>query len=101
MKTKYLYNCVVLITLLLTDCVPIQAPDPTPSHPLLPTAVPVTEPTNSEPTTADPTPGEIIGPGFIQLGDLTMEIYERIMKAAGVIDRVRLYQRQSGHIYQT
>lgn len=83
MKTKYLYNCVVLITLLLTDCVPIQAPDPTPSHPLLPTAVPVTEPTNSEPTTADPTPGEIIGPGFIQLGDLTMEIYERIMKAAG------------------
>ncbi|MDY0126012.1 MAG: hypothetical protein RBS09_07455, partial [Anaerolineaceae bacterium] len=81
MKTKHLCLCVVLITLLLSACVPIQAPSPKPPQPLAPTPIPVTLPTATDATTNYPTPGEVNGPEVVQLGDLTMEIYERITKA--------------------
>jgi len=79
MKIKNLYTCVVLITLLLSACVPIQAPAPTPSQPLTPTPMPVTLPTATVSSTNYPTPGEVNGPEVVQLGDLTMEIYEKSM----------------------
>jgi ABC-type transport system substrate-binding protein len=78
MKTKKPYIYAVLITVLLSACVPIQAPDPTPTQALLPTAPPIIEPTGDSPTTTDPMPGEVSGPEVVQLGDLTMEVYERI-----------------------
>jgi len=81
MKIKNLYTCVVLITLLLSACAPIQAPAPTPSQPLTPTPMPVTLPTATVSSTNYPTPGEVNGPEVVQLGDLTMEIYELILKA--------------------
>ncbi len=81
MKTKHLCLCVVLITLLLSACVPIQGPSPKPPQPLAPTPIPVTLPTATDATTNYPTPGEVNGPEVVQLGDLTMEIYERITKA--------------------
>ena len=80
MKTRHLFVCIVLVTLLLTACVPIQAPAPTPSQPLMPTPVPVILPTATDPSTNCPTPGAVSGPEVVQLGDLTMEIYERILK---------------------
>lgn len=76
MKTKNLCTCVVLTTLLLSACVPIQAPDPTPTQPLFPTAVTVTQPIDTDPIYV-----EVNGPEVVQIGDLTMEIYERISKA--------------------
>lgn len=81
MKIKNLYTCVVLITLLLTACVPIQAPAPTPSQPLTSTPMPVILPTATDSSTTYPTPGDANGPEVVQLGDLTMEIYERLLKA--------------------
>ncbi|MDD3473580.1 MAG: hypothetical protein PHS86_12415 [Syntrophaceae bacterium] len=78
MKTKKPYIYAVLITVLLSACAPIQDPDPTPTQALLPTALPIIEPTGDSPTTTDPMPGEVSGPEVVQLGDLTMEVYERI-----------------------
>lgn len=43
--------------------------------------MPVTLPTATDATTSYPTPGAVNGPEVVQLGDLTMEIYERITKA--------------------
>lgn len=79
MKTKNLYICAVLTTLLLSACVPIQAPGTTTTQPLLPTALPITEPTDAEPTTVRPTPTYTSGPEVFYFGDLTMEIYEKSM----------------------
>ena len=76
MKTRKPYIYAVLITFLLSACVPIQAPDPTPSQPLLPTAAQVTELTTTDSAGSTPTPGEVTGPEVVQLGDLTMEVYE-------------------------
>ena len=70
--------CVFLTTLLLSACVPTQAPDTSPTQPILPTATPIIGPTSDSPMTTDPTPGEVSGPEVVQLGDLTMEVYERI-----------------------
>lgn len=81
MKTKKLCACVVLFTLLLSACVPMQAPATTPTQPLLPTDLPVTLPTETDSTTTYSVPGKVNGPEVVQLGDLTMEIYERILKA--------------------
>jgi len=81
MNIKNLCTCVVLITLLLSACVPIQAPSPTPTQPILPTVPPITGLTDVRPTTTDPTPDEVSGPEVVQLGDLTMEIYERVLNA--------------------
>ena len=78
MKTRRLYMCVFLTTLLLSACVPTQAPDTSPTQPILPTATPIIGPTSDSPMTTDPTPGEVSGPEVVQLGDLTMEVYERI-----------------------
>ena len=81
MKIKFTYTSVILITLLLSACVPIQAPSPKPPEALAPTPMPVTLPTATDSTTSYPTPGDASGPEVVQLGDLTMEIYERITKA--------------------
>ena len=81
MKTRKLSICVVLTTLLLSACIPIQAPSPNPPQPLAPTPLPVTLPTPTDSTTTYPTPGAVNGPEVVQLGDLTMEIYERVLKA--------------------
>ena len=81
MKTKHLCIFALFITLLLSACIPIQAPSPKPPQPLAPTPIPVTLPTATDATTNYPTPGEVNGPEVVQLGDLTMEIYERITKA--------------------
>jgi hypothetical protein len=81
MKTKSLFVCVVLATLLLSACIPIEAPDTAPTQHLLPTAAPIKEPTGDSPTTTYPTPGEVSGPEVVRLGDLTMEVYESILKA--------------------
>ena len=77
MKTKSLFICVALATLLLSACIPNQTPATDPSPPLLPTALPITEPTTAEPTTALTTPTYTPGPKIVQMGDLTMEIYEK------------------------
>jgi hypothetical protein len=76
MKTRKPYIYAVLITVLLSACVPIQAPTSTTSQPPLPTVVQLTEPINTDPTTTEPTPDEVSGPEIVQLGDLTMEVYE-------------------------
>src|SRR5690606_38923755 len=60
-------------------CLPIQAPGTTTLQPLLPTALPITEPTDAEPTTVRPTPTYTSGPEVFYFGDLTMEIYEKSM----------------------
>lgn len=79
MKTRKLSVCVVLTTLLLSACVPIQAPGTTTTQPLLPTALPITEPTDAKPTTVHATPTYTSGPEAFYFGDLTMEIYEKSM----------------------
>jgi len=79
MKTKSLFICVVLATLLLSACIPGQAPGTTTTQPLPPTALPITEPTDAEPTTVRPTPTYTSGPEAFYFGDLTMEIYEKSM----------------------
>ena len=81
MKIKFPYTSVILISLLLSACVPIQAPSPKPPEALAPTPMPVTLPTATDATTSYPTPGAVNGPEVVQLGDLTMEIYERMTKA--------------------
>jgi hypothetical protein len=43
--------------------------------------MPVILPTATDSSTTYPTPGAANGPEVVQLGDLTMEIYERILKA--------------------
>ncbi len=80
MKAKRLYFCIVLTTLLLSACIPNQTPAADPTQPLLPTDLPSTEQTSVEPTTARTTPTKTSGPEEIQLGDLTMEKYELILK---------------------
>jgi hypothetical protein len=47
-----------------------------PSKPLSPTPEPITLPTETDTTTTYPTPDEVSGPEVVQLGDLTMEVYE-------------------------
>ena len=79
MKTVSLFICVVLATLLLSACLPIQAPGTTTAQPLLPTAMPITEPTDAEPTTVRTTPTYTSGPEVFYFGNLTMEIYEKSM----------------------
>lgn len=79
MKTKSLFICIILATLLLSACIPGQAPGATTTQPLLPTALPITEPTDVEPTTVRPTPTYTSGPEAFYFGDLTMEIYEKSM----------------------
>jgi len=79
MKTNSLFICVVLATLLLSACIPSQAPGTTTTQPLLPTALPLTEPTDAEPTTVRTTPTYTSGPKVFYFGDLTMEIYEKSM----------------------
>lgn len=79
MKTNSLFICVVLATLLLSACIPSQAPGTTTTQPLLPTALPLTEPTDAEPTTVRTTPTYTSGPEVFYFGDLTMEIYEKSM----------------------
>jgi|GEM_PF-712114 len=79
MKTKRLYLCIVLTTLLLFACIPSQAPGTTTTQTLLPTALPSTEPTKVEPTPVRTTPTFTSGPEVVQLGNLTMEIYEKSM----------------------
>ena len=82
MNTKRILFCLVFPLVLLSACIVTRTSDPEPTQTLSPTAVPVTEPINIDPTTTDPTPGEDSGPEVIQLGDLTMEVYERILKAS-------------------
>jgi hypothetical protein len=43
--------------------------------------MPVILPTATDSSTTYPTPGDANGPDVVQLGDLTMEIYERLLKA--------------------
>ncbi len=77
MKTNSVFVCVILATLLLSACIPSQAPGTTITQPLPPTALPITEPTFAEPTPVRTTPTYTSGPEVVQLGDLTMEIYEK------------------------
>ncbi len=79
MKTKSLFICAILATLLLSACIPMQAPNP--SQPLAPTPLPVTLPTPIDSPASYPMADQNNGPEVIQLGELTMEIYERILKA--------------------
>lgn len=67
MKNKHLSICIVLTIFILSACVPLQSPSPNLSQPPLP-------------TDTDSTSEETIGPDVVQLGDLTMEIYERVSK---------------------
>ncbi len=78
MKTRCFFIYLVLITLLLSGCATSQntnsAPTPTP----IPTLPPLTEPADNTQASTAPRPSEVPGPEVVQLGELTMEIYERI-----------------------
>ena len=77
MKTK-LFITAILVTLIFSACVSIGPANLTPTQPLLPTTPTKFEPTYVSPMDGTATPGEVIGPEVIQLGKLTMEVYERI-----------------------
>jgi len=83
MKTKQLLFCVVMTALLFSACVPVKPVNPTPTQPPLPTPLPIKEPTEPGPTDMAPTAEEAFGPEVVQLGELTMEVYERIWSPPG------------------
>ena len=89
MKTWSLNFCVVLLALLLSACVPNQTPTTQPEQTLLLTDVPVATPIDTPPpaiapiapTSSEPSTSEEAGPVVVKLGDLTMEMYELVLKA--------------------
>ena len=76
MKTRHLFVCIVVASLILSACTTPEAISTTSTQTLLPTDAPMTESTHTDPITTYPPPGELSGPEVVRLGDLTMEIYE-------------------------
>ena len=73
MTTKSILFSTILITLLLSACVPIEPLEQSPSQTPLRTDVPTAEPTEEFTSTSETPPG----PEVVRLGELTMEVYER------------------------
>ncbi len=76
MKTKKLLFCLVLASLMLSSC--IQPLEQVPAQPSLPTPLPATEAMEETSTTAE----DLTGPEVVQLGALTMEVYELLGNAS-------------------
>lgn len=55
----------------------------------------------NNPTTTDLTPGDASGPEVVQLGDLTMEVYERILNTTGDDGNFATTAGPSGEILET
>ena len=81
MKSRNLNVCIVLFTLLLSACVPNQPTTTLTSQTLLLPDVTVATPIETPSSSAETSTSEESGPVVVKLGDLTMEMYELVLKA--------------------
>jgi len=78
MKTRPILFSLVIPLILLSACIATQTTELQPTQTLLPTPVPVTETPDDTSASSIPTYDEVPGPQVVTLGELTMEVYERI-----------------------
>ncbi|MDD4043198.1 MAG: hypothetical protein PHR54_06830 [Anaerolineaceae bacterium] len=97
MKTKNFLFSTILITLLLSACVPIVTLEQSPSQTPLPADVPTTEPTEEFTSTSETTSG----PEVVRLDKLTMEVYELLANASSDDGSFKTTSGSSNEILKT